>query len=293
MLSDTTILNGEPQESQNGNENVENIQQAGNKKHGSWKQAAAIGAAGVAGASAGAGVMYAANAGETHHGDGDAGQDKAERQEETENNVADQPQVSHSEPSDSQTDISESERVSYGEIDGHQAIGVDVDGDGELDVAFVDADDSLNISTGDVLVDNDGNAATITDVNDIDSGESVVHTVSNEDLEGFEQEGVSIVGADKVEGHIAVAYDLDNDDNADIAIVDVDDSGNISDSDLVTDGQGNWATVEEVREAMNCDCNEEPCNVDCETDSIDQTAAQNPDVAPDMPDYMNDAVVDV
>ena len=88
---------------------------------------------------------------------------------------------------------------------------------------------------------------------------------------------VHIVGYGEVQGHAAVALDMDNDGEADVAIIDVDDSGGISAPDVIVDTQGNAATVGEM----------------AETADLNQTASmENPDVAPDMPDYMNDANVD-
>lgn len=91
---------------------------------------------------------------------------------------------------------------------------------------------------------------------------------------------VHIVGYGDVEGHVAVALDTTGDGQADVAIIDVDDSGGISAPDVVVDRYGNMATVGEVAEAAAAETN-------------DQLAAmENPDVAPDMPDYMNDAMLD-
>ena len=62
-----------------------------------------------------------------------------------------------------------------------------------------------------------------------------------------------------------------------MAIIDVDDSGGLSDPDVLVDDQGNMATYGEL--------NNEP-------DPNLLASMENPNVAPDMPDYMNDANVD-
>lgn len=95
--------------------------------------------------------------------------------------------------------------------------------------------------------------------------------------ESQEQEGdVHIVGYGEVEGHLAVGYDTDNDGQADVAIIDIDDSGDISSPDVIVSSSGNVATVGEV----------------VDSSAPDYYYADNPEVAPDMPDYMNDANTD-
>ena len=88
---------------------------------------------------------------------------------------------------------------------------------------------------------------------------------------------VHIVGYGEVEGHVAVGLDTDGDGQADVAIIDVDDSGGLSDPDVIVDNQGNMATYGEIN--GNPDPNQ-------------MASMENPDVAPDMPDYMNNANVD-
>ena len=103
-----------------------------------------------------------------------------------------------------------------------------------------------------------------------------VQVVDQQTAQSFEQDGdVHIVGYANVEGHLAVGYDTTGDGQADVAIIDVDDNHELSDADIIVDNQGNVATIGEV---MNAD------------DPNLQVAMENPDVAPDMPDYMNDAL---
>ena len=114
-----------------------------------------------------------------------------------------------------------------------------------------------------------------------------VNVVNDAELEKFELDGVRIVGTGEIEGHFAVAYDVNADEDPDVAIVDVDDSGDISASDVVLDDEGNMAICE-VSTQQEEDC----CSANM-PENEDPSLVQNPDVAPDMPDYMNDAVVDV
>lgn len=89
-------------------------------------------------------------------------------------------------------------------------------------------------------------------------------------------EDVHIVGYANAAGHLIVGYDTTGDGQADVAIIDVDNNLRPSDSDVIMDNQGNKATLGEL--------NNEP-------DPNQLVSSENPDVAPDMPDYMNDAMI--
>ena len=67
-------------------------------------------------------------------------------------------QVASQQSSESDSDV---HIVGYGEVQGHAAVGLDMNGDGQADVAIIDVDDSGNISNPDVVVDRQGNMATI------------------------------------------------------------------------------------------------------------------------------------
>ena len=88
---------------------------------------------------------------------------------------------------------------------------------------------------------------------------------------------VHIVGYTEADGHLVVGIDTTNDGQADVAIIDIDDSGNASAPDIVMDRNGNMATIGDLTG---------------ETASNQMASLQNPDVASDMPDYMNDATID-
>lgn len=126
-----------------------------------------------------------------------------------------------------------------------------------------------------------------------------VTTAEIEEGFGFgEDSDVSIVGVGTVEGHVAVGYDVTGNEEADVAVVDMDDNLRISDPDVVIDRQGNMATVGDIvnqQSTVQPDVanyvNEQPNYIDSDPVQPD-TYIDNPDVAPDMPDYSNDANID-
>lgn len=121
-------------------------------------------------------------------------------------------------------------------------------------------------------------APTTTEVHQVTETSEDVQIVDPQNAQNFEQgDDVHIVGYASVDGHLAVGYDTTGDGQADVAIIDVDDNRELSDADVIIDDQGNSATVGEVINTP---------------DSNQMAAMENPDVAPDMPDYMNDANID-
>jgi hypothetical protein len=105
-----------------------------------------------------------------------------------------------------------------------------------------------------------------------------VHVASDQTADASDAD-VHIVGYAEVDGHLAVGLDMDNDGQADVAIIDVDDSGDLSNPDVVVDSNGNAATYGDIVNTPAPDPNL-------------MASMDNPDVAPDMPDYMNDAFID-
>jgi hypothetical protein len=104
-----------------------------------------------------------------------------------------------------------------------------------------------------------------------------VQVVDQQTAQNFEQDGdVHIVGYANVDGHLMVGYDSDGDGQADVAIIDVDDNGRPSEPDIITDGE-HAITLEELNQ---------------ETDPNQMASMENPDSAPDMPDYMNEVILD-
>ena len=98
---------------------------------------------------------------------------------------------------------------------------------------------------------------------------------------------VHIVAYGQVEGHAAVAVDLDNDGQADVAVIDVDDTGSLTSPDVVVNNRGEMATFGELEAMYNQDTPEDP-NVLAGWDP-----QENPYPAPEMPDYTSDANLDV
>ena len=119
------------------------------------------------------------------------------------------------------------------------------------------------------------------------TSEAEVHPVNDtSDVQVVEQqiahnfdmgEDVHIVGYANAEGHLVVGYDSTGDGQADVAIIDMDNNFVPSDADVIMDRDGNMARLG--------DLNDEP-------DPSQMASMDNPDVAPDMPDYMNNANID-
>lgn len=105
-----------------------------------------------------------------------------------------------------------------------------------------------------------------------------VQVVEQQIAENFDMgDDVHIVGYANANGHLVVGYDTTGDGQADVAIIDVDGNLQPSDADVIVDREGNMTTLGEL---------------DSEPDSSQLASMDNPDVAPDMPDYMNDANID-
>lgn len=105
---------------------------------------------------------------------------------------------------------------------------------------------------------------------------------------------VHVVAQGTVQGHAAAAVDLNGDGDADVAVIDVNDNNVLDDPDVVVDHQGNMATVGQLAEAAGQQTDDGTDYAMQHDDGIDPNMQQvsygeNPDVSPDMPDYMNDA----
>ena len=93
---------------------------------------------------------------------------------------------------------------------------------------------------------------------------------------------VRILGQGEVQGHSAAALDLTGDNEADVVVIDVDDSLTLNEPDVVIFREGAVTTVGDIAEGNP------PVWID---EGPAMTNMENPDVAPDMPDYMDDAAM--
>lgn len=117
----------------------------------------------------------------------------------------------------------------------------------------------------------DADVHTVSDTSD-------VHVVEQQIAQNFNMgDDVHIVGYANAEGHLVVGYDSTGDGQADVAIIDMDGNLAPSDADVIMDREGNMARLGDLNN---------------ETDPNQTAAMENPDVAPDMPDYMNDAMIE-
>lgn len=184
----------------------------------------------------------------------------------------------------------------YGEYQGHLVVGLDVDGDQAADFAILDADDSQDLSRPDVVVDSQGNAATVGEIEDYYAmegqsaeGDMVSQAPQTEDVPD-EQSDVRIVGYGEVEGHLVAGLDVTGDNAADVAIIDVDDSHNVSRPDIIVDTEGNMATVGDVVDYYAA---EEQAQAQAGGTYAQAPSSDMPDTMPEampeeMPDYGTD-----
>lgn len=127
------------------------------------------------------------------------------------------------------------------------------------------------------------------------ASEDMAVNATNQQAQGTDDGDVHIVGYGTVEGHQAAAIDLTGNGEADVAVIDVNDNGQLDDPDVVVDREGNAATIGQLAQAQ--DGQDADGNYDYTSDhsdpntdpSLQQTAYENPDLSPDMPDYMDDA----
>lgn len=150
------------------------------------------------------------------------------------------------------------------------------------------AHDMHNAASDDVQIvtpnsSNDGSAVNIADQQTDDPNDGDVY----------------VVGQGYVEGHQAVALDLTGNGEADVAVIDVNDNNQLDDPDVIVDTDGNYATIGDLYQGQDVQTvddsyayTSDSVDTDPNTDpNFQQASYDNPDLSPDMPDYMNDADV--
>lgn len=73
-------------------------------------------------------------------------------------------------------------------------------------------------------------------------------TVAHSGTQG--DDDVHVVGSTTVEGHTTVIYDVDGDNQADVAVIDINDNNQMDYDDILIDNQGNVATVGQVAQGQ-------------------------------------------
>ena len=192
-----------------------------------------------------------------------------------------------------QADIREAQGGGFAladEVDEDVAIA---DAEDELvqDIAMLDEDPDEDIALAEPAAEADSdNAFSLDEMFDLKQEDDVAladgikgsHNASHGN--GFEDfisdDVVRIVGYGEFDGHMVLGLDLDSDNIADVAVIDVDDSGDLSRDDIVVEeGNGNMSTYGDLHDfAMS------------QFDEHHDDNMPNPDVAEDMPDYMDDAI---
>ena len=94
---------------------------------------------------------------------------------------------------------------------------------------------------------------------------------------------VHVVARGTIAGHDAVAVDVTGNYDPDVMIIDADDSHSLTEPDVVIDTDGNVATVGDIISGGVVD------QPDYTVSEGPVAHSENPEVAPSMPDYMDDA----
>lgn len=288
-MNEETILQG--QTMVNGNENPNNEQ----SKSSAWKQ---VSIGGVAGILMGAGAMYAADvyaAGkeEVPADDPAAAQPETVKVAEVSDDMsfkeafdAAREQVGaggvfrwhggiyNTYTADEWNAMSDTERADFAAQVKPEVSAANIDAN-QITEATPDVNVHVHVHEA-AQVAQEAPAATATDDVRVEDTHAAAQSQGDDD--------VRIVAYGSVQGHDAVALDLDNDGQADVAVIDVDDSHDLSAADVVVDGGGNMATLGDLAE-MAQDPAMDP--------NLQSASYDNPEVAPDMPDYMPDANLDV
>lgn len=266
-------------------------------KKSSWK---AISIGGTAGILLGGGVIYAAKAYADHHGaDGSAEDGTA---------AADKVKVAGVNEGQSFTDAFNQARAEVGPggvFHWHDGIystytsdewNAMSDADKATFAARVNPEVRPSEMAGasdndDVIVAQATDAHPVSDQADVVAAASDVQETDNSNVttvaDNTSDSDVRVVGVGEVQGHIAVGYDITGDGQADVAVIDVDDSNGISRPDIVADREGHVATVGDLMDGQ--DGNTTVAGTGNVNDQLMQQGTyENPDDTAGADDGMND-----
>ena len=167
--------------------------------------------------------------------------------------------------------------VASGTVGGHQAAAVDLTGNGEADVMVVDANDNYQLDDPDVVVDREGNMATVGQLAQGNVSADHAGSTQANNVQPEPDDDVQVIARGTVAGHEAVALDLSSNGEADVVVIDANDNYELDNPDVVVDAEGNMATVEELTQDTQEDYG-------YYTNMEDQDMTSGYDMDPSMPD---------
>ena len=100
---------------------------------------------------------------------------------------------------------------------------------------------------------------------------------------------VRLIGQTEMDGHQVNIYDIDGDGGEDVAIVDMDDTGDLTPPDMVITSEGDVYTGDGELIGNAYETGSTDQMDDSAGSNLHLASNENPEVAPDMPDYMPDA----
>ena len=136
--------------------------------------------------------------------------------------------------------------VASGTVDGHQAVAIDLTGNGEPDIMIVDTNDNEKLDDHDLVVDRKGNMATVGQLAQEGAGADYASSTQGNNAQHESDDDVQVIARGTVAGHEAVALDLSSNGEADVVVIDTNDNRQLDNPDVVVDTEGNMATVGEL-----------------------------------------------
>ncbi len=180
--------------------------------------------------------------------------------------------------------------IQRGSIEGHDAVSLDLSNDGEADVLVVDVNDNHELDEPDVIIDTEGNMATVGQLiaEEEAQNSSADYTTAEEPqaaasyTEEDPSDSVKVIETGTVEGHQAVALDLTDNGEADVLVIDANDNYELDSPDIVVDTEGNMATVGDLM--AEDDYQDGYANMDNQQDMM-----YDDNMDSSTPDYVDDA----